>query len=50
MAKTIHDHCSAALKAYASQSDAKYFLSSQVRLLLVRVWETSSSWAEYQSH
>ena len=50
MAKTIHDHCSAALKAYADDGSSKYFLSSQVRLLLVRVWETSSSWAEYENH
>lgn len=50
MAKTIFDHCDAALKTYAGRKDAPYFLSSQVRLLLVRVWETSSSWAEYQAN
>ena len=50
MAKTIFDHCCAALKAYGDNKEAKYSLSSQVRLLRVRVWETSSSWAEYELH
>jgi len=49
MAKTIFDHCTDALRAYADRGDARYFLSSQVRLCRVRVWETSSSWAEYEA-
>lgn len=50
MAKTIFDHCTQALQAYAGREDSKYFLSSQVRVSSVRVWETSSSWAEYLLH
>ena len=50
MAKTIFDHTSKALNAYADAGDARYSLSSQVRLRRVRVWETSSSWAEYENH
>ena len=47
MAKTIFDHASAALAAYAGSPDARFPLRPEVRLLSVRVWETSSSWAEY---
>ena len=50
MAKAIFDHTSKALKQYADNVEAKYFLSSQVRLCRVRVWETSSSWAEYEAN
>lgn len=35
------------LAAYAVQSDARYPLRPDVRVVCVRVWETSSSWAEY---
>jgi 6-pyruvoyltetrahydropterin/6-carboxytetrahydropterin synthase len=48
MARTIHDHTAAALAAYASRGDARYRLSPKVRLVRVRVWETTSSWAEYE--
>ncbi len=49
MARTIFDHAAAALAAYASRDDARYRLSSNVRLVRVRVWETTSSWAEYET-
>ena len=48
MAKTIFDHTSLALKNYAANPSYKYKLSASVRLSSVRVWETTSSWAEYQ--
>lgn len=48
MAKTIFDHAVAALAAYAARGDARYLLAPGVRLVRVRVWETSSSWAEYE--
>ena len=47
LAKAIFDECSKQLAAYRGQKDARYLLGAGVRLLCVRVWETSSSWAEY---
>jgi 6-pyruvoyltetrahydropterin/6-carboxytetrahydropterin synthase len=49
MARTIHDHAAAALTAYAARSESRYHLSPHVRLVRVRVWETTSSWAEYET-
>ena len=49
MARTIFDHAENALAAYAMRTDTRYLLKPNVRLVRVRVWETSSSWAEYQS-
>jgi 6-pyruvoyltetrahydropterin/6-carboxytetrahydropterin synthase len=48
MARTIFDHAAGALAAYASSSDVRYGLRAGVRLVRVRVWETRSSWAEYE--
>jgi len=48
MARTIFDHAAAALTAYARRTDTRYLLNPDVRLIRVRVWETSSSWAEYE--
>ncbi len=48
MARTIFDHASEAMKQYAARSDTRYRLAAGVRLVRVRVWETSSSWAEYE--
>jgi 6-pyruvoyltetrahydropterin/6-carboxytetrahydropterin synthase len=48
MAHTIFDHASEALNQYAARIDTRYRLASGVRLVRVRVWETSSSWAEYE--
>ncbi len=47
MAKTIFDHATQALNDYAGSENARYPLRPEVRLVSVRVWETSSSWAEY---
>lgn len=49
MAHAIFDHTCKALDAYAKQSATRYQLRSQVRLVKVRLWETSSSWAEYEA-
>jgi len=49
LARTIFDHAAQALAAYAADSFTHYPLSQEVRLVRVRVWETSSSWAEYES-
>ncbi len=48
MARTIFDHTSAAFARYRERSDTRYALRPSVRLVRVRVWETSSSWAEYE--
>ena len=47
MARTIFERLKADLESYRKTSDARYLLASGVRLVSVRVWETSSSWAEY---
>jgi 6-pyruvoyltetrahydropterin/6-carboxytetrahydropterin synthase len=49
MARAIFDHTRKALEAHAKQSDTRYHLRSEVRLVKVRLWETSSSWAEYEA-
>jgi len=49
MARTIFDHASSALLAYAQNHDARYPLRADTRLVAVRVWETATSWAEYSA-
>ncbi len=49
MARTIFDHTAAALADYALRPEIRYPLAPGVRLACVRVWETTSSWAEYQT-
>jgi 6-pyruvoyltetrahydropterin/6-carboxytetrahydropterin synthase len=49
MARTIFDHAEIALETYSQRTDTRYILRSGVRLVSVRVWETSSSWAEYRN-
>jgi len=48
MARVIFDHTTQALALYAARTDTRYHLGKGVRLVRVRVWETSSSWAEYE--
>ena len=48
LAKTFFDHISKHLTAYAQRTDTRYTLRDTARLVRVRVWETSSSWAEYE--
>jgi 6-pyruvoyltetrahydropterin/6-carboxytetrahydropterin synthase len=48
MAKTIFDEAKKRLAAGAANRRAKYPVGRGVRLVRVRVWETSSSWAEYE--
>ena len=48
MAKYIYEHAAQALNAYGQDPEPRYPLRDQVRLLRVRVSETSSSWAEYE--
>ena len=49
MARTIFDHTVKALEVYRQREDARYPLAKGVRLRSVRVWETTSSWAEYEA-
>lgn len=48
VAKDIFDTCTRKLSEYRKKSDVRYPLSDNVRLVRIRVWETSSSWAEYE--
>ena len=48
MAHRVHEELERNLAAYASNPSAKYPLRPSVRIVKVRVWETSSSWAEYE--
>jgi 6-pyruvoyltetrahydropterin/6-carboxytetrahydropterin synthase len=47
MAKTIYDTFKQRLSAYGAEEDPRYPLAKGVRVVKVRLWETSSSWAEY---
>jgi 6-pyruvoyltetrahydropterin/6-carboxytetrahydropterin synthase len=47
LAQTFFAECANALAEYADAPATRYPLREKVRLLRVRVWETSSSWAEY---
>jgi 6-pyruvoyltetrahydropterin/6-carboxytetrahydropterin synthase len=49
LAKTFFDEIARGLSAYAQRGDTRYKLRPAVRLVRVRVWETSSSWAEYEA-
>jgi 6-pyruvoyltetrahydropterin/6-carboxytetrahydropterin synthase len=48
LSKTFFDAIKSHLAEYASRPDTRYQLRPSVRLARVRVWETSSSWAEYE--
>jgi len=47
IAQTFFQEIRRRFSAHAMRLEAQYKLRSQVRLVRVRVWETSSSWAEY---
>ena len=47
LAKAFYDACVSGFSAYAKGGAGRYDLRESVRLVRVRVWETSSSWAEY---
>lgn len=48
LARTIFDHTARALATFAGSGEKNFPLASSVHLVRVRVWETSSSWAEYE--
>ena len=47
LAKTIFDHFKVKLAEYRSTPGQPYTLRNNLRIVKVRLWETSSSWAEY---
>ncbi|KAA3635810.1 MAG: 6-carboxytetrahydropterin synthase [Calditrichaeota bacterium] len=47
LARDIFDKCRQRLTEYAKDQQARFKLSPKVILKSVKVWETSSSWAEY---
>ena len=47
LAQTIFEHLRASLADYVAGPPSSYPVRPSVRLETVRVWETSSSWAEY---
>jgi len=47
LAKTFYDLAAEALRSYSENKEKKYPLPPSVRLVRVRVSETSSSWAEF---
>lgn len=49
MAETIFRHCEGALAERVAAATSRYAVRSEVKLVSVRVWETSSSWAEFAS-
>ncbi|MCX7868933.1 MAG: 6-carboxytetrahydropterin synthase [Terrimicrobiaceae bacterium] len=49
IARTFFEEIERRLSEYARRSDVRYPLRPGVRLVRVRVWETSSSWAEYEA-
>lgn len=48
MAETIYRHFQQRIAERVAMSDARYPLRPNLRIVKVRVWETSSSWAEYR--
>lgn len=46
-AKAIFDHFRSSLQEYKERKDVRYPLSEVPIIVKVRLWETSSSWAEY---
>ncbi len=47
MAETIFRYFKEQLAAHAADPARKYPVRAEVRLISVKLWETSSSWAEY---
>jgi 6-pyruvoyltetrahydropterin/6-carboxytetrahydropterin synthase len=47
MAKAIFDTLKRRLTKYASQPGVRYPIGTHIRIVKVRLWETSSAWAEY---
>ena len=49
LAKVVHDHLQDRLREEGGKIGGRYPMQAGVRVAKVRVWETSSSWAEYEA-
>ena len=49
LVRFFHDQVHSRLEAYRQKGDARFPIRPGVRLRSVRIWETSSSWAEYSA-
>ena len=49
MARVIFRVFSTKLAEFAARKDTRYPIREDVRLVSVKVWETASSWAEYEA-
>jgi 6-pyruvoyltetrahydropterin/6-carboxytetrahydropterin synthase len=47
IAKVIFDFFKTRLAEYAARADMRYPIRPSLKVIKVRLWETSSSWAEY---
>ena len=47
MARTIYEHTKASLSRFVDEPDGEYPVRPEVKIAKIRVWETTSSWAEY---
>jgi len=47
MARTIYLHTKSSLARFVKDPDVDYTVRPEVRIAKIRVWETTSSWAEY---
>ena len=47
IAKTVYENFRDRLAEYAAKPNLRYPLRDSLKIVSVRVWETSSSWAEY---
>ncbi len=48
LTKMIYDRVKTFLSDYQQRPDAKYPIGGQVKLIRIRLWETTSSWSEYE--
>ena len=49
IAKTVLDRFEASLGEFVAKNDSPYPFRKSVRVVKVRVWETGSSWAEFEN-
>lgn len=49
LARHIFDECQRLLEEYSERSGDRYPVRPSVKLIRVRIWETSTSWAEYEA-
>jgi 6-pyruvoyltetrahydropterin/6-carboxytetrahydropterin synthase len=49
IAKTVYEGFQERLAEYATRQNPRYPLRDSLKIVSVRVWETSSSWAEYSA-